>query len=195
MAAARVLSPFSQIEYEQRAHDGYPVSCPTLDLSATWDSEGKNVLIYRSPNQVVSKIHQTSAPGEKAPEALAVTWKPDGASVPRSPWSLALLISMLGQFLAIGWSDGFVRLMGLENNKAAHHIDVCGKSSAKITHIGWASTRVASSTPESNSELFKEFKLRDDSSSVDLPREITFLEIETAFPKISPLPSASAGAG
>jgi anaphase-promoting complex subunit 4 len=49
-----------------------------LDLSATWDAVGKNLLIYRPPGQVVSKIHQVAPPGSKAPEALAVTWKPDG---------------------------------------------------------------------------------------------------------------------
>jgi hypothetical protein len=78
MTQARQLSPHSETEYEHRAASGFPVSCPTLDLSVTWDAGGKNLLIYRPPGQVVSKIHQVAAPGSKAPEALAVTWKPDG---------------------------------------------------------------------------------------------------------------------
>jgi anaphase-promoting complex subunit 4 len=72
------LTLFSEIEYEEKASKGYPASCPTLDLSATWDAAGKNLFIYRPPSQAVSKIHQVAAPGKKAPDAQAVTWKPDG---------------------------------------------------------------------------------------------------------------------
>lgn len=54
------------------------MSCPTLDLSVTWDSDDRNLLIYRPPDQTVSKIHQVAPPGHKAPEVQAVTWKPDG---------------------------------------------------------------------------------------------------------------------
>lgn len=78
MAQPSQLSLFSETEYEHRAPHGYPQTCPTLDLSATWDSEGRNVLVYRSPSQVVSKIHQVGPPGRKAPEAVTITWKPDG---------------------------------------------------------------------------------------------------------------------
>lgn len=78
MAQRNQLAPFSATEYQDRAPDGYPVSCPTLDLSATWDPVDKNILVYRPPGQVVSKIHQVGAPGLKAPDAQAVTWRSDG---------------------------------------------------------------------------------------------------------------------
>ncbi|KAH8686721.1 anaphase-promoting complex, cyclosome, subunit 4-domain-containing protein [Ilyonectria robusta] len=182
MSEEKKLALFSETEYDERAPNGYPVSCPTLDLSATWDSTGRNLFIYRPPKQAVSKIHQVGAPGQKAPEAQAVTWKPDG------------------QFLAVGWSDGFVRLMGLENNKAAHHIQVCESPGTRITHIGWASSNIAAKSTSAVAQairngLSKEGSLSGDDAPMDLPRELTFLEVDTALPKISPLPSASAGAG
>lgn len=85
MSEEKQLALFSETEYDERAPNGYPVSCPTLDLSATWDSTGRNLFIYRPPRQAVSKIHQVGAPGQKAPEAQAVTWKPDGEFHPTSP--------------------------------------------------------------------------------------------------------------
>ncbi|KAF4989072.1 hypothetical protein FDECE_14824 [Fusarium decemcellulare] len=182
MAQENQLVLFSETEYQERAPNTYPVSCPTLDLSATWDAVGRNLLVCRPPSQVVSKIHQVGAPGEKAPEAQTVTWRPDG------------------QFLAVGWSDGFVRLMGLENNKAAHHIKVGESSGTKITHIGWASSNIASRSSDTVPRALKNGlnggpMPGEEGMPLDLPRELTFLEIDTALPKISPLPSGSAGSG
>ncbi|RGP80801.1 anaphase-promoting complex subunit 4 [Fusarium longipes] len=182
MAQQNHLALFSVTEFQERAPDGYPVSCPTLDLYASWDATDRNLLAYRPPGQVVSKIHQVGPPGQKAPDAQAVTWRSDG------------------QFLAVGWSDGFVRLMGLENNKAAHHIKVGDTPGNKITHIGWASSSIADNSPtvvnralESN--LGDDLSLDGNSLPLDLPRELTFLEVDTALPKISPLPNSSAGSG
>lgn len=75
---AQELSLYSEIEFDNRNPDGLPVICPTLDLAATWDAASRNVLVCRPPGQAVSKIHQSGAPGSKALDALAVTWKPDG---------------------------------------------------------------------------------------------------------------------
>lgn len=91
--------------------------------------------------------------------------------------------------------------MGQENNKAAHHIDVCTSSDARITHIGWACSNLTKPSISSLSgrlkkDFINEWEGIDGISDPDeLPRQITFLEIESALPKISPLPSASAGAG
>lgn len=104
-----------------------------------------------------------------------------------------------GQFLAIGWSDGAVRIMGLENNKAVHNMQICNDGTAKITHIGWATNSITkkpkSRILESRELLLDSISLGNDSGALDLPQELTFLEVDTALPKISPLPSASAGAG
>ena len=106
-------------------------------------------------------------------------------------------LTVLGQFLAVGWSDGVVRLMGLENNKAAHHIPVTDPAAASITHIAWASSAIAASGSLSGSlkdGVAREWKDAGATAPVDLPRELTFLEVDTALPKISPLPTGSAGA-
>ncbi|KAG6225897.1 hypothetical protein E4U34_007493 [Claviceps purpurea] len=173
---------YSETVFESKAPDNFPLSCPSLDLSTTWDAVGRKLLIYRPPEQIVSKIHQVGAgPGPRAPEVVTVTWKPDG------------------QFLAVGWSDGIVRLMGLENNKAAHHIAVCADDDTRITHIGWASCtisrKVTELSPRLKDEIVNELtSFADDShTSPNLPEELTFLEVDTALPKVSPLPVGSSG--
>ncbi|OHF02630.1 anaphase-promoting complex component Cut20/Apc4 [Colletotrichum orchidophilum] len=181
------LGHYSDTKFDHRVAKGFPCSNPTVDLSVSWDAQGKNLLIYRPREQVVSKIHQFAKPGQQAPEPQAVRWKPDG------------------QFLAVGWSDGYVRLMGLENNKAAHHIRVCGDDTAapNITHIGWSRNIVGKSQPKTRQPdvqpwqklMSDELNLPGGPAPLDLPRELTFLEVDSALPKISPLPSSSAGAG
>ncbi|WYZ40498.1 hypothetical protein EsH8_IV_000839 [Colletotrichum jinshuiense] len=187
MTETTQLRPFSETRFDHRVADGFPCSNPTVDLSVSWDASGKNLLIYRPREQVVSKIHQFAKPGQQAPEPQAVRWKPDG------------------QFLAVGWSDGYVRLMGLENNKAAHHIRVCGDAATapNITHIGWSRNTVGKlkfnnqKTPTQPWQklMSEELELQGSPAPLDLPRELTFLEVDSALPKISPLPSSSAGAG
>ncbi|KAG6040531.1 hypothetical protein E4U41_000244 [Claviceps citrina] len=182
---------YSETVFESKAPPNFPLSCPSLDLSTTWDAAGRNLFIYRPPAQAVSKIHQVGgASGSKAPEVVTVTWKPDG------------------------WSDGIVRLMGLENNKAAHHIAVCADRDTSISRIGWASCRIADRAAGFSSRvrdgIMEELAASDDHSSSsngdeddnddgnnmppNLPQELTFLEVDTALPKISPLPTGSAGA-
>ena len=102
-----------------------------------------------------------------------------------------------GQFLAAGWSDGVVRLAGLESSKAVHHIRVCEAADAKIDFIAWsrnvAGMRSRAQNPSSALPL-RDIDLGERKSLVDLPHELTFLEVETALPKISPLP-VSGGSG
>ena len=100
----------------------------------------------------------------------------------------------------MGWSEGVVRLMGLESNKAAHHIKVCEPSDTRITHIGWATCNISNKNPKTTRDhgedaFTKDFGLREDGGPVNLPQALTFVEVDTALPKISPLPSGSAGAG
>jgi anaphase-promoting complex subunit 4 len=102
----------------------------------------------------------------------------------------------------VGWSDGFVRLMGLETNKAAHHIRVCESPDVKITHIGWAISSIIDKSLNVASKAIKTGLAKeegglglDGEDVIDLPRELASLEVDTTLPKISPLPSSSAGAG
>ncbi|KAK1971203.1 anaphase-promoting complex component Cut20/Apc4 [Colletotrichum sublineola] len=186
MAKIISLRSYSETRFDHRVTDGFPCSNPAVDLSVSWDATGKNLLIYRPREQVVSKIHQFAKPGQQTPQPQAVRWKPDG------------------QFLAVGWSDGYVRLMGLENNKAAHHIRVCGDDTTPdITHIGWSRNIVGKTrsryqkTPSQPWQklMSEELELPAGHDPLDFPRELTFLEVDSALPKISPLPSSSAGAG
>lgn len=95
--------------------------------------------------------------------------------------------------------------MGLENNKAAHHIRVCGDDTAtpNITHIGWSRNIVGRPQKKAQQSpaqpwqklMSEELNLPGSPAPLDLPRELTFLEVDSALPNISPLPSSSAGAG
>ncbi|KAI0480532.1 anaphase-promoting complex component Cut20/Apc4 [Xylariaceae sp. FL0804] len=172
----------SEARLDPRPQRGLLTHNPSIELFAG-AAGAKTLQIWRSNGQVVAKSSQR---GDR--EAVeAVRWKPDG------------------QFLAVGWSDGVVRLMGLETNKAVHQMAVCEPGKSKITCIGWArnkagrrpDTEAMSSTTTAWEQLAAAHGLEADgekSAAVDLPRELTFLEIETALPKISPLP-ASGGSG
>lgn len=90
--------------------------------------------------------------------------------------------------------------MGLENNKAAHHIDIGDSTKAQITHIGWASNSIVRPSSNAVTRVLEEGFTQDtpldgDALPMDLPHNLAFLEIDTALPKISPLPAGSAGAG
>ncbi|PHH72967.1 hypothetical protein CDD80_4128 [Ophiocordyceps camponoti-rufipedis] len=170
MAQAKQLVLFSETELDSRAPRGFPVGCPTLDVALTWDSGSSSLVVYRPPGQVISKVHQLAgAQGEAAPEAVAATWSPDG------------------QFLAVGWSDGIVRLIRLENNKVAHRIPGTG---AQITYIGWT----GSNMPKPTSTSASDFPTGNGGLPLSLPQALSFLDVDSALPKISPLPSGSAGA-
>ncbi|KAI0202763.1 anaphase-promoting complex, cyclosome, subunit 4-domain-containing protein [Astrocystis sublimbata] len=163
---------------ESRLHDGIITYNPTIELFAGAASPTR-LQIWRGNNQVVTKNSQR---GERA-TVQAVHWKPDG------------------QFLAAGWSDGVVRLMGLETNKAVHQMAICDDGKASITSIGWTQY-LAGKRPVSTQSVAKTWEklasqgldLNKHKPTADLPRELTFLEVETALPKLSPLP-ASGGSG
>ncbi|KAI0419968.1 anaphase-promoting complex, cyclosome, subunit 4-domain-containing protein [Xylaria grammica] len=164
---------------EPKLYRGIVTYNPTIELFA--GAAGPATLqIWRSNNQVVAKSSQRGEPAS----VQAVCWKPDG------------------QFLAVGWSDGIVRLTGLETNKAVHQITICEAGKSNITSIGWAQNLAGkrpASAPQSSICTWKQLAsqgldLIKQKPAADLPRELTFLEIETALPKLSPLP-ASGGSG
>ncbi|KAK3357076.1 anaphase-promoting complex, cyclosome, subunit 4-domain-containing protein [Lasiosphaeria hispida] len=173
MAHTGELSLFSSSKLSVPVLGGRLASNPVIDLTATVGDGGNVLCIWRANDQLVSK-HT-----ERNQKAEALKWKEDG------------------QFLAAGWSDGVVRLVGLESSKAVHHIRVCDGAAAKIDFIGW-SRNVAGRRPARrglSSKLQSWDILLDDKKDIqDLPHELTFLEVETALPKISPLP-VSGGSG
>jgi hypothetical protein len=97
--------------------------------------------------------------------------------------------------------------MGLESSKAVHHIRVCeaaqhATAASKIEFIAWSRNvagegRWRRREGQSSRRQEKGILLDGDRTSdvvVDLPHELTFLEVETALPKLSPLP-VSGGSG
>jgi anaphase-promoting complex subunit 4 len=94
-----------------------------------------------------------------------------------------------------------VRLVGLENSKAVHQIHVTDDSSAGIQFIAWSRNHTgrrargrSPATSEDWRQLLGDLQLDDKKEVLDLPHELTFLEVDTALPKLSPLP-VSGGSG
>ena len=96
-----------------------------------------------------------------------------------------------------------IRLIGLENSKAVHHIHVDGAHD--FSYIGWSRNQTKKGAAAANGDTVKQWRNlfgndatldgTDNLSDVlDLPHELIFLEIETALPKISALP-VSGGTG
>ncbi|KAH8909786.1 anaphase-promoting complex component Cut20/Apc4 [Coniochaeta sp. PMI_546] len=178
------MAPSIELEVFSEGTLGNPVTArllacnPTVDLLAT--ASDANVLnIWRAHGQLVAK-HV-----ERTNKIEALRWKPDG------------------QFLAAGWSDGVLRLVGFENAKAAHQIAVVEKGQSRFAYIAWSRNRIGNrrgkngSSAESSSWtrlIDEETDPQDKENVLDLPTELTFIEVDTALPKLSPLP-VSGGSG
>ncbi|KAH9906466.1 anaphase-promoting complex, cyclosome, subunit 4-domain-containing protein [Xylariomycetidae sp. FL2044] len=168
------LRLFSETRLEPRPRPGLLTCNPSIELLAG-AAGPKTLQIWRFNGEVVTTNIQR---GERD-TVDATRWKPDG------------------QFLAVGWSDGVVRLMGLETNKAVHQMSVCEAGKFRITCIGWARNYAGRNPhPSSIKSSFMTWEnlasqVLDTGSKnevLDLPRELAFLEVETALPKLGPLP-------
>lgn len=99
-----------------------------------------------------------------------------------------------------------VRLTGIESTKALHQISPRENPQARIEYLGWsrnwtgkAHFRLSKSAqPMALADLVPaalDNLAPDERTDVlNLPREITFLDVETSLPKLSPLP-VSGGTG
>lgn len=93
-----------------------------------------------------------------------------------------------------------MRLLGLENSKAVHNIRV--GASSKICHIAWSKNYTGKNPgrpsdmngPSWDKLLSGELDKDSDRVLLNLPHELTFLDIEDCLPKLSPLP-VSGGTG
>ncbi|KAI1376808.1 anaphase-promoting complex, cyclosome, subunit 4-domain-containing protein [Hypoxylon crocopeplum] len=172
MAEPIELKLLSESQLDPKPCDGFITHNPSLGLFAG-AAGSKTLQIWRSNGQVVTKSSQRS----ERDDVEALRWKADG------------------QFLAVGWSDGVVRLMGLETNKAVHQMPVCEAGTSRITCIGWARNNIgkrlnsasAHSTSPWEDVISHDLLLGGSKAAADLPRELTFLDVETALPKLSPL--------
>lgn len=93
----------------------------------------------------------------------------------------------------MAWSDGAVRLIGLESPKAVHQIRLYDGLPVGITYVSWAENLVGS-REKWQSGLLNRQEEQQDSEAVDLPQALLFLEVEDDLLKLPPLP-VSGGTG
>jgi len=115
---------------------------------------------------------------------------------PLHPVSTSCSSHVPGQLLAIAWSDGSVKLVGAESKKIVHQFNAA--SSDGISQIGWESSlttlRGFPAPSAGKTQLWNDLFAHDrndgeDSTTPDLPRDLTQIDIETSLPKLSVLAS------
>jgi anaphase-promoting complex subunit 4 len=167
------LRVLSEKALHQAADSRLVAYCPSMDLVALGSTD-QQVLIYRLNGQRVYGTTQKAG----TVRAEKIRWKPNG------------------QLLAVAWSDGVVRLVGAESSKTVHQISTSDQGVTGITCMGWASNltsrKTNSTTSKKAQDSWKNFLTEDTSISgartlLDLPRDLTLLDIETSLPKLSVL--------
>jgi anaphase-promoting complex subunit 4 len=107
-----------------------------------------------------------------------------------------------GQLLAIGWDDGSVRLIGAESTKVVHQFTT-GAGKSGISCVGWVSNSTkkhiaAANGPKASGSWgnlladdvpTSEEPLHGDGVPLNLPRDLSQIDIETSLPKLSVLAS------
>jgi anaphase-promoting complex subunit 4 len=165
--------------------------CPSMDLVAL-ATTNQEVLIYRFNGQRAYGAVQKA--GNLRVESIC--WKPNGLS-------FLTLISvsgikdshLAGQLLAIAWSDGSVRLVGAESSKIVHQFTTDDQVSG-VTCMSWvtnlASKRFSSLVSEKDLGSWEAFLANEELSfkeklPLNLPRDLSLIDIETSLPKLSVL--------
>lgn len=91
-----------------------------------------------------------------------------------------------------------MRLVGAESSKTVHQFSTGDEQATGITCIGWASNLITKkdnvTTPKSlvvrwEGLWAEDTPLSRDKNSLDLPRDLTLIDIETSLPKLSVLAS------
>lgn len=100
----------------------------------------------------------------------------------------------------MAWSDGIVRLVGAESSKTVHQIATGPHGATGITCLGWVSistgtrrTELGPSKDRSSLQSLFEERLdgAEDQDTLDLPRDLTLIDIESSLSKLSILPAGS----
>lgn len=167
--------------------------CPSMDLIALGTIDNQ-VQIFRHNGEEVYKSNQRN----KDVKLQSLAWKPNGLCPHFSLFAVSNLTkrTFLGQLLAVAWSDGSVKLIGAESTKVVHQFSAAAGSA--ISCIGWASNFTAvednSFGPTRKPQTWNELlALHGDDgesgSGLDLPRDLSQIDIETSLPKLSVLAS------
>lgn len=166
------LEPLSEKTLPQTVDAHLLVYCPSMDLVAL-GSIDQQVLIYRLNGQRVYGATQKAG----TLRVEAIQWKPNG------------------QLLAIAWSDGSVRLVGAESSKTVHQFST-GTSISGVTCMAWTSNfanKKSASMTQKNSVSTWESHLPEgihdstNKAALDLPRDLSLIDIEISLPKLSVL--------
>lgn len=210
------LGLFSQSSFPAPVSPELLACSPTLNLAATVNN-ANTLAIRRAQGELVSSST------DRVHNIQALCWRPDGLLPPphsrpyqADPVRGHLANFIPGQFLAVAWDDGTVRLLGVENTKVVHRISVSQQPAdldadpEPITYVAWARNLTGKRHFGTDNDiesrlrglgLASEGELRQGDVGgagaddlVDLPHALTFLEIDASLPKISPLP-VSGGIG
>lgn len=106
----------------------------------------------------------------------------------------------LGQLLAIAWSDGSIRIIGVESNQIVHQFTSSERASG-VTCMSWSSSLTNKTSSSINADrkgrAWEGLLAVDDLGSLetdvkvlDLPRAISSVDVEISLPKLSALASA-----
>lgn len=149
--------------------------CPSIDLVALCTVEN-HVSVYRLNGQLVYGAAQK--PNDL--QVDSIQWKPNG------------------KLFATAWSDGYVRLICAESCKTVHQFSNDHQVS-KVTCMGWCSNKTINSTASNciNDIRGIEKLIQDDNKDfcedpsllLDLPRDLSLIDIEISLPKLSTLPA------
>lgn len=102
-----------------------------------------------------------------------------------------------GQLLAIAWSDGSVRLVSAESSKIVLQFSA-GDNVGGVTCMSWALNLIHRPNPSSSkggkeswgSFLATDRDLSDEKAPLDLPQDLSLIDIEISLPKLSVLAAA-----
>jgi anaphase-promoting complex subunit 4 len=99
-----------------------------------------------------------------------------------------------------------LRLLGFENAKASHQIPIFEEGQSKFAYVAWSRNRITrrgkKATTQSDDSWTKllydesepDSTNKEDVEGLSLPEELMFIEVDTALPKLGPLP-VSGGSG
>lgn len=110
----------------------------------------------------------------------------------------------LGQILAVAFSNRLIYLINAHTGKMIHQIDYTTHSTTQVCMLGWgvnfadviaARKQAEKWQGESTLDdiLSQEIQLNESNFLPDLPRDLAFLDVEGALPKLSSLSLSSSG--